>query len=352
MTTEELAILRRAYARQVLAAAGVADPALERALAETERERYLGPGPWQVLRAGDRYAATPDADPLYLYTDDLVAIDAARRLNNGQPSFLAKLIHAAAIRPGDHVVHVGTGTGYYTAVMARLAGPDGRVTGLEVDPGLAARAAANLAGLPGATVLAGDGARVDVAPADVVFVNAGAVRPADLWLDRLEDGGRLVLPLTVDAGGQGATRGAVFLVTRRGDGLRGAPRVADGDLPLRRPARPRRRSAPRRGLRAARRPGCHAPASPGAAARGTGLARRRRLVPDDVTGDVGLSGVRPAPGSSGAGPSGSRRACRCRGTPASTAPRSRAPAPRGASASPGPRPAWRRRACGCAAGRG
>ncbi len=217
MTTEELAILRRAYARQVLAAAGVADPALERALAGTERERYLGPGPWQILRAGGRYAATPDADPVYLYTDDLVAIDAARRLNNGQPSFLAKLIHAAAIRPSDHVVHVGTGTGYYTAVMARLAGPDGRVTGLEVDPGLAARAAANLAGLPCATVLAGDGARVDVAPAAVVFVNAGAVRPADLWLDRLEDGGRLVLPLTVDAGGQGATRGAVFLVTRRGD---------------------------------------------------------------------------------------------------------------------------------------
>lgn len=218
MSPDDLAILRRAYARQVLAAAGVSDPALEAALATTARERFLGPGPWQVLRAGGVYRATPDADPLYLYTDDLVAIDPARRLNNGQPSFLSTLIHAAGVRPGDHVVHVGTGTGCYTAVMRRLAGPGGRVTGIEVDPELAARTRANLADDPGMTVLAGDGSEVDFAPADVVFVNAGAVRPADRWLDGLSDGGRLVLPLTT-GGGEGGTRGAVFLVTREGAGF-------------------------------------------------------------------------------------------------------------------------------------
>ena len=216
MRSSELAILRRAYAKQVLAAAGVTDPNLERALATIARERFLGPGPWQIMRAGGRYLKTPDADPLYLYTDDLVAIDPARRLNNGQPSFLSTLIHAAGIRPGDHVVHVGTGTGYYTAVMRHLAGPDGRVTGIEVDPGLAARAADNLTGDPGMTLLCGDGGRTDVAPADVVFVNAGAVRPADLWLDRLEEGGRLILPLTAEVGGEMGTQGVVYRVTRRG----------------------------------------------------------------------------------------------------------------------------------------
>ncbi|RYC32926.1 protein-L-isoaspartate O-methyltransferase [Lichenibacterium minor] len=215
MTIDDLAVVRRAYAKQVLAAAAVADASLMRALAETERERFLGPGPWKLMRFGGNYVETPDADPVYLYTDDLVAIDAARGLNNGQPSFLSKLIHAARIRPGDHVVHVGTGTGYYTALMRCLAGPHGCVTGIEVDPGLAARAADNLAGYPGATVLAGDGGDTDFAPADVVFVNAGAVRPAPAWLDRLKDGGRLVLPLTVHGGDTG-TRGAVFLVTRRG----------------------------------------------------------------------------------------------------------------------------------------
>lgn len=214
MTHDELAVVRRAYAKQVLAAAGVTDPALERALATVERERFLGAGPWQMLRFGGRYIGTPDADPVYLYTDDLVAIDAARGLNNGQPSFLATLIHAAAVRPGDHVVHVGTGTGYYTAVLHELAGPDGRVTGIEIDADLAARAAANLSDRPGVTILSGDGAGTAFGPADAVLVNAGAVRPADAWLDRLKPGGRLVLPLTVDAGGALGTQGAVFLITR------------------------------------------------------------------------------------------------------------------------------------------
>lgn len=222
MTPDEMAVVRRAYAKQVLAAAGVTDAALERAFAETERERFLGPGPWQVQRWGRGYVPTPSDDPVTLYTDDLIAIDPARGLNNGQPSFLASLMHRAGVAPGDHVVHIGTGTGYYTAILRHLAGSGGRVTGIEVDADLAARTRANL---PGATVVAGDGGRTDFDPADVVFVNAGAVRPADLWLDRLEDGGRLVLPLTTARGfGQPdaaitGLHGAVFLVTRRGSGF-------------------------------------------------------------------------------------------------------------------------------------
>jgi protein-L-isoaspartate(D-aspartate) O-methyltransferase len=56
----------------------------------------------------------------------------------------------------------------------------------------------------------------------MIYVNAGATRPADVWLDRLKDGGRLVLPLTTDDGfsslGSGMRpRGAVFLITREGD---------------------------------------------------------------------------------------------------------------------------------------
>ncbi len=219
MMPDELATVRRAYAKQILAAAGVADEALERAFAETEREHFLGPGPWQMLRWGGRYAGTPSADPVYLYTDDLVAIDPARGLNNGQPSFLALLMHEAAVKPGEHVVHIGTGTGYYTATLRHLAGAEGRVTGVEYDAALAARAQASL---PQAAIVAGDGSRTDFDPADVVFVNAGAVRPADLWLDRLKDGGRLVLPLTTAEGfgKPGAAdmglHGAVFLITRSG----------------------------------------------------------------------------------------------------------------------------------------
>jgi protein-L-isoaspartate(D-aspartate) O-methyltransferase len=43
-----------------------------------------------------------------------------------------------------------------------------------------------------------DGTRVPFEPADVIYVNAGATRPADVWLDWLKEGGRLILPLTTD----------------------------------------------------------------------------------------------------------------------------------------------------------
>jgi hypothetical protein len=50
---------------------------------------------------------------------------------------------AAAPQPGEHVVHVGAGVGYYTAILAELVGVAGRVKAIEFDAELAARATAN-----------------------------------------------------------------------------------------------------------------------------------------------------------------------------------------------------------------
>jgi protein-L-isoaspartate(D-aspartate) O-methyltransferase len=144
-------------------------------------------------------------------------------LNNGLPSFHATLVASAAIREGDHVVHIGAGTGYYTAIMAHLAGRSGRVTAIEYDPTLAERAAANLASLANVRVAMGDGAQVPFDVADVIYVNAGATRPADMWLDGLAEGGRLMLPLTakkrLPPSGMIAIQrhGAVFRIERHGD---------------------------------------------------------------------------------------------------------------------------------------
>ena len=219
----ELGIIRAAYAKQILAAARVADPRLEAAFGAIRREGFLGPGPWPILRLFRDYVATPDADPVYLYTDDLVGILPERLINNGQPSLHAHLIHEASPASGEHVVHVGTGTGYYTAILAELAGPSGRVTGIEFDPDLAARARANLAPYPNVDIVQGDGSAVAFAEADVIYVNAGCTRPAESWLDRLADGGRLILPLTSDQGFNApssrehmARAGAVFRIERRG----------------------------------------------------------------------------------------------------------------------------------------
>ena len=82
----ELRIIRAAYAKQILAAANVSDARVTAAFAAIPREDFVGPGPWLILRWLSRdYVPTPDADPVYLYTNDLVALLPERRLNNGQP---------------------------------------------------------------------------------------------------------------------------------------------------------------------------------------------------------------------------------------------------------------------------
>jgi protein-L-isoaspartate(D-aspartate) O-methyltransferase len=217
-----LSIVRAAYAKQVLAAARVNDARLCAALSEVRREDFLGPGPWPVFRGLREYVMTPDADPVYVYTDDLVGILPQRRINNGQPSLHAHLIHHAAPADGDRIVHVGTGTGYYTAILAHLAGPSGPVIGVEYESELALRARANLASYANVQIVEGDGASVPFGEADVIYVNAGCTRPAETWLDRLADRGRLILPMTLDQGFGGAlpervaSAGAVFRIERRG----------------------------------------------------------------------------------------------------------------------------------------
>lgn len=209
---EKLTSVRRAYARKILSTVGVEDPRIQQAFAEVPREAFLGPGPWPISRYGLGYVYSPSDDPVHVYTDDLIGIAPERHINNGEPSLHAHLLWFAQVAAGDHVVHVGTGTGYYTAIMAFLTGGTGRVTGIELEPDLAARAKEYLAAYPYVTVMEGDGTTVSFDPADVIYVNAGATGPADIWLDRLKDGGRMILPLTTDEG-----YGAVFAITRNGD---------------------------------------------------------------------------------------------------------------------------------------
>ena len=213
-----LEIIRGAYAKQIMAAAGLVDRRVEAAFAAVRRENFLGHGPWQILRWDRGYEPSPGRDPVYLYDNVVVAIMPERHLNNGQPSFLAALIASAAPRPGEHAVHIGAGVGHYTAILAHLVGRTGRVTAIEFDPQLAERTDANLTGHRNTRVIHGDGTRIPFGPADVILVNAGATRPADVWLDQLKEGGRLILPLT--AGGFPNTdfrQGVVFRITRHDD---------------------------------------------------------------------------------------------------------------------------------------
>src|SRR6201999_3987174 len=107
------------------------DARLERAFAETPREAFLGPGPWRLTK-GVGYRDAP-ADPALVYQDTLIALKPEKQINNGSPSLHAHWLHAADVKPGESVVHIGIGGGYYTAILSRLVGPRGRVTAVEFD---------------------------------------------------------------------------------------------------------------------------------------------------------------------------------------------------------------------------
>src|ERR1700755_1740781 len=111
---------RSRYAEELRFAARVRSSAVIDAFATVPRERFFGPGPWRILSpmALGQYWTTPDADPRHLYHDVLIAIDEERRLNNGQPSLWARMYDQLKLTAGAHVVHVGVGTGYYTAILA------------------------------------------------------------------------------------------------------------------------------------------------------------------------------------------------------------------------------------------
>lgn len=247
----ELAIVRRAYAKQIVSFFGVDDARIEAAFAAVPREHYLGPGPWQAMRAVFNYATTPRDDPVYVYTDRLFGLITGKGVNNGQPSLHAALMANAGVAVGEHVVHIGAGTGYYSAILAHLVGPTGRVTAAEFDPDLASRAAKSLLGIPNVHVLTGDACQMRFDPADVIYVNAGFSRIPSGWLDALRDGGRLILPMGTRAGLKEAAEAAqkepsksdmakiirlaqsqvMFRIERRGEEFHVAPSVPAAFIP-------------------------------------------------------------------------------------------------------------------------
>jgi protein-L-isoaspartate(D-aspartate) O-methyltransferase len=200
---------RHFYARFVTAKAGVIEPRVVAAFAAIAREHFLGEGPWNIP-VGDGYLSTETDDPIVLYQDILVGLDPQRGINNGEPSLHAKCIGAALPEPGDVIVHVGAGTGYYTAILAHLVGAAGRIHAYEIDAALAHRAAQNLSQYPAVRVHARSALEATLPAADVIYVCAGATHVPSAWLDALDIGGRLVLPLTSNEG-----PGCMLLVTRQ-----------------------------------------------------------------------------------------------------------------------------------------
>jgi protein-L-isoaspartate(D-aspartate) O-methyltransferase len=212
---------RRFLAEEIRVSANIRSPLLVEALASVPRERFLPPGPWQIRGVGDAVGPprrTDDADPRHVYHDVAIALDSGRNLYNGQPSLIARWLDELALAPGEHVVHVGCGTGYFTSLIAHIVGPRGRVDAIDVDAELAVRARVGLSDQPWVHVRHSNGATGLPSDLNAIVVHAGATHVLDAWLDALYDGGRLLAPLTVEFPGMpaGIGKGMMLLVTRSG----------------------------------------------------------------------------------------------------------------------------------------
>jgi len=212
---------RRIYAHRIVALAEI-DSATDigreitMAFQTVHRENFVGRPPWKIISPEGQFRGTSE-NTADLYQDVLVALDAEKGLNNGQPSLHAFCLNALAPRKGEHTIHIGAGTGYYTAILAELVGRSGQVDAYEIEPELAHQAALNLAAFQRVRMHARSGADAPLPECDVLYVSAACAEPLPAWLDALAHGGRLLLPME-----PAGLSGRMLLVTKQSEQRYGA----------------------------------------------------------------------------------------------------------------------------------
>lgn len=205
---------RSRYAAAMASAPGVNDPRVVEAFGAVPREHFLGPGPWMIL-AQEGYIESESVDPTLLYDDVVIALAPDKRINNGQPSLHARCLSAARILPGERVLHIGCGAGYYSAILSELVGSSGVVDAWDVEPTLADAARRNLLRWTNTSVTLRSGTSPPIPESDIIYVCAGCTQPLRGWLDALSHGGRLLFPLT-----PGWDYGGMLMITRDADRYR------------------------------------------------------------------------------------------------------------------------------------
>lgn len=151
-----------------------------------------------------RVLAAVEATPRHHFVDrafrdrayDDIALPIACGQTISQPSVVGVMTQALAPTARCKVLEIGAGSGYQTAILARLAR---RVYAIERHRPLAREAAARCRALDlsSVSIVAGDGARgwPDQAPFDRIMVTAAAEDPPALLIQQLRVGGVMVLPV-------------------------------------------------------------------------------------------------------------------------------------------------------------
>jgi protein-L-isoaspartate(D-aspartate) O-methyltransferase len=176
-TAGTMAARRKAMVAGQIAARGVRDPLVLKAMSEVPRHLFV---PADVV---DR-----------AYEDYPLPIGEGQTIS--QPYIVALMTAYLTLKGGEKVLEVGTGSGYQAAVLGRIAGS---VFTIEINGTLARKASATLErlGFENVHVRAGDGffGWPEEAPFDAMIVTAAAPEIPPALFAQLAEGGRLVIPL-------------------------------------------------------------------------------------------------------------------------------------------------------------
>jgi len=180
----------------------------------------------EAMSTVERRAFLPPAQRAHAGEDRPLPL--AHGQTNSQPSTVAAMLRLLDVPRGAHVLDVGSGSGWTTALLAHLVGPGGRVLGLEIVPELAQWGAQNLAAwpLPWARIEQADpgvlGRPVEQGWARILVSASGQELP-DALVAQLADAGRMVLPV----------RSTMWLVERHGDRVDRSQQGSYAFVPLR-----------------------------------------------------------------------------------------------------------------------
>jgi protein-L-isoaspartate(D-aspartate) O-methyltransferase len=148
----------------------------------------------EAVRGTPRIEFVPAEHAAAAYRDEPIPIGHGQVTT--QPSLSARMIEGLDLAGGEHVLEIGTGLGFQTALLAWLAGD---VVSIERWPDLLAHARRSLAGqgVRNVSLLVGDGSRgvPENAPFDAVIVSAAYPEVPAPLVEQLRAGGRLVQPV-------------------------------------------------------------------------------------------------------------------------------------------------------------
>jgi len=228
----DLATARQHFAEELRVVAGITNPSLTQAFASVERERFLGAPPWQIAPQkglqGQQYRLT--SEPRDLYHDLVVALNGEKSLNSAQPSIMAVMLEGLNLQPGHCVAQIGSGSGYYTAILAECVGPQGMVQAYEIESDIYQNAAKLLAPYPQIQSHLGDAAAADFAALDGLILCAGVTHLPVRWLAALHEGARAVVPFYIGASAD-SREALVIRIERKGREFAVAPLLPCGFYP-------------------------------------------------------------------------------------------------------------------------